>query len=209
MFPLLILAAGASSRMRGDDKLAMTIDGVSLLRRQVIAGIAAGARVHVALRPDDPRAALLDGLDVARFEIAASAEGMGATLREGVARLPRARRFGLMPADLPVLDASAIARVFDAAAREDGTLVWRGASAVGRPGHPVVCDAALRPRFMTLSGASGGRAVLAPYGPRTRLVRLPGVIATHDLDTPESWAEWRMEKGRRDMALRPHGIKTN
>ena len=77
MFPLLILAAGASSRMRGDDKLAMTIDGVSLLRRQVIAGIAAGARVHVALRPDDPRAALLDGLDVARFEIAASAEGMG------------------------------------------------------------------------------------------------------------------------------------
>ncbi|WP_334062002.1 nucleotidyltransferase family protein [Limimaricola cinnabarinus] len=195
MFPLLILAAGAASRMRGPDKLALKIDGVPLLRRQAMAAIAAGARVHVALRPGDPRGALLDGLAVTRLEIAASAEGMGGTLREGVARLPRARRFALMPADLPDLDAAAIARVFDAAAREDGALVWRGASSSGRFGHPVVCDAHLAPRFAMLRGAQGGAAVLAPYKAQTRLVGLPGSIATRDLDTPEDWADWREARG--------------
>lgn len=195
MFPLLILAAGAASRMRGSDKLSLKIDGVPLLRRQAIAAMKAGAQVHVALRPDDPRGVLLDGLDVVRHGIPASAEGMGGTLREGVALLPPARRFALMPADLPDLDAAAIARVFDAAAREDGTLVWRGASATGRFGHPVVCDALLAPRFAMLHGAQGGAAVLAPYKARTRLVRLPDAIATRDLDTPEDWAAWREKRG--------------
>ncbi|WP_370162833.1 NTP transferase domain-containing protein, partial [Limimaricola soesokkakensis] len=37
VFPLLILAAGRSSRMRGADKLAQEINGVPLLRRQVAA----------------------------------------------------------------------------------------------------------------------------------------------------------------------------
>ncbi len=207
MFPLLILAAGASSRMRGPDKLAIEIDGVPLLRARVLAAMAAGARVHVALRPGDPRAALLDGLDAVRLEIATSEAGMGATLREGVARLPRARRFALMPADLPDLDAAAIARMFDAAAREDGTLIWRGASASGRPGHPVVCDAALRPRFAALSASSGGRAALAPYARQTRLVRLPGLAATRDLDTPEDWAAWRSQKVAKGYDPSPSPIK--
>ena len=194
MFPLLILAAGASSRMRGADKLSQRIDGVPLLRRQVCAAIAAGARVHVALRPDDEHAALIEGLDAVPLRLAASAEGMGGTLREGVARLPAARRFGIMPADLPDLDAAAIARVIDAAARDDANLVWRGATMAGRPGHPLFCDAALKPRFAALSGEAGGRRVLAPYRAMTRLVPLPGQAALCDLDTPEDWAAWRAQK---------------
>ncbi|MGR3463629.1 nucleotidyltransferase family protein [Limimaricola sp.] len=198
MFPLLILAAGASSRMRGSDKLATGIDGVPLLRRQTMAAIAAGARVFVALRPGDARAELIAGLDAVAIEVASSAEGMGGTLRGGVARLPLARRFGVMPADLPELDTAAIARVIDAAAREDGHLVWRGVSARGRFGHPLFCDAALRPRFEALSGDQGGRSALAPYRKKTRLVALPGEAATRDLDTPEDWAAWRaMKKGGR------------
>ena len=80
MFPLLILAAGRSSRMRGADKLAQEIDGVPLLRRQVAAAIAAGAHAHVTLRPDDPRATLIAGLDAVILRLEESAEGMGGTL---------------------------------------------------------------------------------------------------------------------------------
>lgn len=203
MFPLLILAAGRSSRMRGADKLAQEIDGVPLLRRQVAAAIAAGAHAHVALRPGDPRATLISGLDAVILPLEESAEGMGGTLRAGVARLPPARRFGLMPADLPDLDAAMIARVIAVAARDDGALVWRGATAAGRPGHPVFCDAALRPRFAALSGAQGGRTVLAPYAARTRLVPLPGEAALCDLDTPEDWAGWRARKRAEEYAPPP------
>ena len=54
MFPLLILAAGAASRMRGPDKLALKIDGVPLLRRQAMAAIAAeGGDFEVKFRGPD------------------------------------------------------------------------------------------------------------------------------------------------------------
>ena len=60
---ILLLAAGASSRMRGGDKLLERVDGVPLVRRQVLAALATGCEVVVCL-PDStgPRFAALDGL---------------------------------------------------------------------------------------------------------------------------------------------------
>ena len=47
MIPIVILAAGASSRMRGRDKLLELVDGVALLRRQVERALNTGAKVFV------------------------------------------------------------------------------------------------------------------------------------------------------------------
>ena len=43
MIPILILAGGASSRMQGRDKLLEDVDGVPLLRKQVLIAAATGA----------------------------------------------------------------------------------------------------------------------------------------------------------------------
>lgn len=50
MIPILILAAGASRRMCGQDKLLQVVDGMPLLRRQVLMAQATGHPVCVAAR---------------------------------------------------------------------------------------------------------------------------------------------------------------
>ena len=92
--PVLILAAGNSSRMRGADKLLEPVGGQPLLRRVVEAAIAAGLEAWVALpRLDHPRSVALEGLDFHPLVLGGSAEGLGGTLREGVAALPPCSRF--------------------------------------------------------------------------------------------------------------------
>lgn len=190
---ILVLAAGASRRMRGRDKLLEPVAGEPLLRATVRKARATGCPVHVAL-PDaaHPRAACLAGLGAVPVWVPDAAEGMAASLRAGVAALPQAERIMIMLADMPEITTGDLAALI-AAARDgaDGTLIWRGASADGRPGHPIVFDAALRPRFAALSGDTGGASILAACRDAVRLVPLPGAHATCDLDTPEDWAAWR------------------
>ncbi|WP_412506377.1 NTP transferase domain-containing protein, partial [Roseovarius sp. SYSU LYC5161] len=48
---ILLPAAGASARMEGPDKLLEPVDGMPLLRRQVLMALATGAPVLVTLPP--------------------------------------------------------------------------------------------------------------------------------------------------------------
>ncbi len=189
---VLLLAAGRSSRMRGADKLMETVQGQSLLRRQALAALTVSDAVVVALpAPDHPRASALAGLAVTIVALHGSAEGLGGTLRDGVAALPVRGRFLLLLADLPAIGAAELAAVITAADAAPDALVWRGATPDGKPGHPILCDDALRPAFATLGGETGGDGVLRGFADRTRLVRFADGRARLDLDTPEDWAAWR------------------
>ena len=74
-------------------------------------------------------------------------------------------------------------------------LLWRGATEDGKPGHPIVFDAALRPEFAELAGDGGGEVLVARHRDRQVLVRFADDIARRDLDTPEEWAAFRTETG--------------
>ena len=58
MIPILILAAGSSSRMQGRDKLLETIDRVPLLRRTVNSALGTDHPVYVTL-PQQPHRDML------------------------------------------------------------------------------------------------------------------------------------------------------
>lgn len=192
--PLLLLAAGQSSRMRGADKLMETIGGVPLIRRQAMAALDTGLAVHVALPAmDHPRHQALAGLDIMPLVLPESGEGMGGTLRAGVAALPDAPRFLILLADLPEITAADLALVTHAPA--EGALIWQGAMANGTPGHPVAFDHSLRLAFAALRGDEGAKSVIKAHVGARRLVTLPDTHATRDLDTPEEWAAWRVETG--------------
>ena len=83
MTPLIVIpAAGASTRMKGRDKLLEPVNGKPLLRRQAEAAVATGCPVMVALPPGGgARRDALDGLTLTQIEVSDAAEGMGATLR--------------------------------------------------------------------------------------------------------------------------------
>lgn len=194
MTPALILAAGRSSRMGGRDKLLEVVGGEPLLRRMARQAAEAGAEVFVALGPKDAaREAALAGTPATILRIPQASEGMGATIREGVAALPPCARFLLCPADLPELTAEDFGAMLSQPAGE--ALIWQGVDEDGRAGHPVLFDAALRPAFARLAGDTGARGIIAANRDRWQAVPLPGHHATRDLDTPEAWAAWRAARG--------------
>lgn len=187
LLPVLLLAAGRSTRMRGSDKLMEPVEGRPLIRRQVATILDAGLAPWVALPgPDHPRARALAGLPHVALHLPGSAEGLGGTLRDGVAALPACRHFLIMAADLPGLTAADLAAVARAATEAPVVIAT---SAAGALGHPIRCDARLRPAFAALGGDSGARAITRAH--RFHPVPLPADHATRDLDTPEDWADWR------------------
>ncbi|MEX0365973.1 MAG: NTP transferase domain-containing protein [Ruegeria sp.] len=193
MIPILILAAGQSSRMRGRDKLLELVDGVPLVRRQVDVALRVSDDVRVALPPrPHPRYAPLQDCPVTPVEVADADEGMGASLRRIFATLePGTSHAMLLLADLPDLDAGDLRAVMAAVDTPPDALIWRGATADGKGGHPMIIEQALFPAFSKLTGDDGGRAIVAQAGTRVHHVPLPGRRARADLDTPEDWAAWR------------------
>ncbi|MDZ4095253.1 MAG: NTP transferase domain-containing protein [Paracoccaceae bacterium] len=188
---ILILAAGASSRMRGTDKLLEEIDGQPQIRRITKAALATGAAVFVTLPTDRPaRVAALSDLAVHRIAVPGAAEGMATSIREGLCALPPDRPLLLLLADLPEITEDELRRMLTEQAATPQAIV-RATSFDGRPGHPVGFPAALRPALAALQGDAGARALLAENRDLIRLIALPEQHATTDLDTPEDWAAWR------------------
>ena len=193
---ILIPAAGASSRMRGRDKLLEEIDGEPLLRRTTLRALASGANVLVTCSADHPgRIAILDALShpaLIRTPPVDATEGIAASIRQGaqtalsLAEVP----VGLMIllADLPDLTTADIANTRAAFSRSPDR-VHRATSDDGTPGHPVIFPRRLFGRLAKVTGDNGARSVLK--GEHVEPVPLPGNHAISDLDTPEDWAAWR------------------
>ena len=193
---ILILAAGASSRMRGVDKLLQRIRGRPMLRLVAETALATGAPVIVSLPLSaGERRTALSGLPLRIVEIPDARLGMSRSIAGGLAALTDpGDRDGLMilPADMPGFSAKALADLISRF-RAEPDLIWRGASIDGRPGHPAILPCDLWPELAAVTGDEGGRSVLLRHSERVRQVPLPGQMATLDLDTPEDWADFRRQ----------------
>nr|WP_281244902.1 nucleotidyltransferase family protein [Albimonas pacifica] len=192
-----MLAAGASSRMQGRDKLLEEVGGEPVLRRSARALVASGAdEVIAVLRPgDEARRAALSGLAVTLVENPEAAEGMAASIRRGLSAAdPEADAVLLALADMPEVasaHADALIEAFDPAR---GAAICRAADAEGRPGHPVLFGRRFFESLSRLTGDEGARDILRTNADFVRLVKTEGRGARLDLDTPEAWAAWRAEQ---------------
>jgi CTP:molybdopterin cytidylyltransferase MocA len=192
---ILILAAGASSRMRGADKLVQQVDGVPILRRVAEAALQTGMPVTVALPPDAKlRLAALSGLEVSLLEVPDAAQGMSRSLVRGataIAECAEGPSDGLMvlPADMPGFTASALTALITRFQAEP-QLIWRGGTEDGQVGHPAIFPRALWAKLAEVTGDEGGRSVLRANEDQVRVLTLPGQMAVLDLDTPEDWAAY-------------------
>ena len=186
---ILVLAAGASRRMRGADKLLEEIDGTPLVLRAARAACAASDEVLVALpAADRARRSWLADMPVRIVDVATRA--MADSIRAGVGAC-RADAVTIHLADMPEIDAAAFA-VIATAWRAGGAPILRATDADGRPGQPVTFARDLFPALLALRGDAGARPLLDRHPAET--VALPGRAATTDLDTPEAWAAWRASR---------------
>ncbi|GHC45310.1 nucleotidyltransferase family protein [Neogemmobacter tilapiae] len=187
---ILILAAGASSRMAPRDKLLELVGDEPLLRRQTRLACETGCPTFVALSPY--RAKALEGLNYTPIVIEDPSQGMAASLRAGLAEARKISPPALMilPGDMPDFTLPALVAILDGW-QETPNKILRGQAENGQPGHPAIFPADLFDELAQMQGDQGGRTVLQAHPDRIRLFPLPGAMAITDLDTPEDWAAFR------------------
>ncbi|MGV6805547.1 MAG: nucleotidyltransferase family protein [Ruegeria sp.] len=190
--PIILLAAGKSTRMGSADKLLQQVGNIPLLRKSAETARAVG-QVLIALPPSPhPRYKVLAGLDAKLLEIPDADEGMNASLRGALAHVPSsADAVMVLLADLPNLTTADLLSVIQSVDDHPEDLVWRGVSNDGKPGHPVIFDRKLFPELLRLTGDSGAQSVVRRHADHVHLHPLPGQNAVLDLDTPEDWENWQ------------------
>lgn len=196
---LLLLAAGSSRRMRGQDKLLRDVDGVPLLRRAAEAALSSkAARVRVVLPPGaDARRAALAGLTTEITEAPDWTEGMAASLRAGMRDVAAGTSAVVIAlADMPEVTPEHYNRVIAAFDPAEGREICRAETAGGVPGHPVLFGARFFELLAALTDDKGAREVLEANRDFAVSVPTPGDGATIDLDTREAWAAWEAQRER-------------
>jgi molybdenum cofactor cytidylyltransferase len=188
----ILLAAGASRRMRGRDKLLEPVRGVPLLRDRAQMLLDAGCfdQVIAVLPVDRPaRNATLEGLALTCVANPNAARGMGSSVVAGAGALTDMIEHAMiLPADMPDLVASDIQTLVGARMPRK---IIRAATEEGLAGSPVLFSQAFFGQLRALRDDQTGRDVLRAHPEAVTLVPLPGNRARLDLDTPEAWAAWR------------------
>jgi molybdenum cofactor cytidylyltransferase len=170
----LVLAAGEARRFGGPKQLA-ELDGRPLVEH-ALAALRDLERVAVVLgaRADEIRA----GADLGAAELVDCpdwVEGMGASLRCGLAALAGAREVVITLADQPFITAAVVARV--RAVRGPAVrAVYDGV-----PGHPVV----IRPPFLERAGELRGDAGFRDLVSEFAEVECSDLADPRDIDTRE------------------------
>lgn len=193
----VILAAGASRRMRGRDKLMEEAGGTPLLRRvadSAWSSMASEVVVVLGARADVRRGAL-DGLAVRFITNSDWQAGMAQSIRAGIASLDDSVDGAIiMLGDMPEVGPSILNQLITMFDPERGLDIIRPRAASGPIGNPILFGRAHFAALSRLSGDTGAKAVIAANP--DRIFDMPtdddGVLI--DLDTPEAWAAWRSEK---------------
>jgi molybdenum cofactor cytidylyltransferase len=178
----IVLAAGAGARFGGGKLLAPWRGGV-LLDGALDAAFAAPVQAVWVVVGADPHVAAYAARRGARIaEAADHALGLSASLKAGIAALPRDAAGALiLLGDMPLVPHAVLAPLVQA--------VLDGAPAAapvrdGRQGNPAALSAALFPQILALEGDRGARAVLDGLGRALALVRAPDDGIFLDVDRP-------------------------
>jgi molybdenum cofactor cytidylyltransferase len=191
----LVLAAGRSSRMGGPNKLLAEVGGRPLVRMVAEAALASRARpvVVVTGHQRERVEAALHGLPVEFAHNPDFADGLGTSLRRGIAALP-AKTDGVIVClgDMPRVDAAMIDRLIGTLDPDKGALIVVP-TIDGQRGNPVVWSRRFFPDLMAVEGDIGARHLIGRYGEAVVEVQLAGTAALTDIDTPEALEAVRAE----------------
>jgi molybdenum cofactor cytidylyltransferase len=191
----VVLAAGRSSRMGGPNKLLAEIGGRPLVRIVAEAALASPARPVVVVTGHERERVetALGSLPVNFVHNPNYAEGLGTSLRAGIAAVP-AQADGVVVClgDMPQIDAALIDRLIAAIDPDKGALV-AVPTIDGRRGNPVVWSRRFFSDLMAVEGDVGARHLIGRYGEAVAEVPVTGTGVLTDIDTPEALAALKAE----------------
>jgi len=189
-----LLAAGASRRMGGRNKLLEMIGDEPLLRRAARALLASRVDEAIVILPPGSPAlhAALEGLSVRVVENRVAAEGMASSIRAAIAAAPPGVDAVILAlADMPEVGPAHLDALIDAFDPGSDRAICRAVAEDGAPGHPVLFGRRFFEALTHLEGDQGARSIIAENAGFLVEVPTPGMGASVDLDTPEAWDKWR------------------
>ena len=191
----VLLAAGASKRMGGANKLLADIDGKPMVRR--VAETMRESRLDritaVLGHEAEAVADALDGMDINLVINPDHAQGQSASLRLGIDQLGDAAGAAMVVlGDMPFVDARVIDALID---RHLGTEAPDAAITLpeidGQRGNPVVWGRAFFGELRDITGDTGGRALFEVHAGAINPLAWEDANLPLDADTPEAMAEIR------------------
>lgn len=168
----------------GQAKLALTYQGVPLLRRAVDAAIGGGCNeVLVVFGADSEHyAPLLVGTPVRIVRNSSYAEGLSSSIRAGIEAVSDDVGAAiLLLADQPFIEAEVIRQLISAYQTSGKRIVT--CQYGGVYGVPTLFDRALFLELLVLEGDRGARAVIETYPKHVTAVEIP-LGTARDIDTP-------------------------
>jgi molybdenum cofactor cytidylyltransferase len=191
----IVLAAGRSTRMGAVNKMLAEIGGKPLVRiaaEQAVASLAQPVIVVTGHEREKVEAAL-KGLPVRLVHNPDFSEGLGSSLRTGIAAVPEQADAAIVClGDMPQVDAGLINRLIAAFDPDRGALVVVP-SIEGRRGNPVVWSRRFFHDLMAIQGDIGARYLIGNYAEAVVEVPVGGEAALTDVDTPESLSAVKAE----------------
>jgi molybdenum cofactor cytidylyltransferase len=191
----IVLGAGRSSRMGGPNKLLEEINGKPLIRIVTEHVLASQARpvIVVTGHQRERVEAALAGLPVKFVHNPDFADGLGTSLRAGIAALPP-EPDGVIVClgDMPQVDAGIIDKMIGTFDPASGALVVIP-TIEGKRGNPVLWSRRFFPDLMAVEGDVGARHLIGRYTEAVAEVPLTGTAALTDVDTPEALKAVRAE----------------
>ncbi len=184
----IVLGAGRSSRMGGPNKLLAEINGKPLIRMVVEQALASRARpVLVVTGHQRERVeSALSGLPVRFVHNPHFADGLGTSLKAGIAALPPDIDGAIVClGDMPQVDAALIDRLVGAIDPDKGALIAVPVIE-GKRGNPVVWSRRFFPDLTAVEGDIGARYLIGRYAEAVAEVPVDGTAALTDVDTPEA-----------------------
>ena len=192
----VVLAAGRSTRMGAVNKMIAEIGGKPLVRiaaEQALASKASPVIVVTGHERDKVEAAL-KGLNVRFAHNPDYPEGLGTSLRTGIAAVPdNSDGAVVLLGDMPQIEAKLIDKLIAAFDPERGALV-DVPTIEGRRGNPVVWARRFFPDLMAVSGDVGARHIIGNVPEAVAEVPVTDTSVTMDVDTPDALESMRAGK---------------
>ena len=184
----VLLAAGRSTRMRGSNKLLAEIGGKPLVRIAAEQALASKAKPVIVITGHERERveAALKGLPVRLVHNPDFADGLGTSVRAGIAAVPADADGAIIClGDMPQVDAALIDRLIGAFDPAKGSLAVMP-TIDGKRGNPVLWSRRFFPDLMAIEGDVGARHLIDRYGEAVVEVPVTGKAALVDVDTPEA-----------------------
>jgi molybdenum cofactor cytidylyltransferase len=184
----IVLAAGRSTRMGGPNKLLAEIARRPLVRIAAEEALAsrAGPVIVVTGHQRAEVEKVLAGLPVRLVHNPDFADGLGTSLRTGIAAVPADADGAIVClGDMPQVDAGLIDRLIGAFDPDRSALIVMP-TFEGKRGNPVLWSRRFFPDLMAIEGDVGARHLIGRYGEAVVEVPVEGRAALVDVDTPEA-----------------------